>query len=142
MDSNCSTSDLCEEMQYLTIDDRQKVPSQELEGLVNNMVGQLQDAFERPLTEREHQDVSRAFTLMNYRTSGTKLPRLFQMLATLEVLNGKNLVVRAGTGSGKSIAMALPMLLRPEWIFVTIVPLLALQNQHVSFVSSYSLYNV
>lgn len=99
---------------------------------VNDMIKQLQDVFERPLSRLEQQEVQNAFYLMDKKTAGKKLPRLFQMRAALEILAGKNLVVRAGTGSGKTLAMALPMLLRPDWIFVTVAPLMALQAQHVS----------
>lgn len=100
------------------------------------MISRLEASLGRELCKREQQDSQSAFYIMDKKTNGLKLPREFQMRAALEILRGKNIVVRAGTGAGKTIAMALPMLLRPEWTFVTITPLMALQDQHVSPISS------
>lgn len=103
-----------------------------LEARIEEMKISLQETLCRDLSDVEVKDIEVAFSLMYSMTSGQKLPRLFQMQATLELLSGKNISVRAGTGSGKSIAMGLAMLLRPQWIFTTVAPLMALQEQHVS----------
>ena len=92
---------------------------------------QLQAIYGRPLSKQDQQDIAHAYHILSALTGGEKLPRLFQIMATLDILNGRHTVVRAGTGSGKTIAMALSMLLRSEWLFITVAPLLALQNQHV-----------
>lgn len=126
---NCSTSITCPEflLSKAFIHEESR-----LQNSIDSMVNQLQDCFGRSLKTQEIQDVNQAFRIMNSKTSGKKLPRLFQMRTALEIVDGRHVVVRAGTGSGKSIAMGLPMLLRPEWVFVTIAPLMALQKQHVS----------
>lgn len=46
--------------------------SRNIEGLVEAMVYELEDAFEQLLSQQELTDITRAFTLINYRTSGTK----------------------------------------------------------------------
>ena len=96
------------------------------------MMLELQVCMGVPLRFQQQRDVCWAFNIMDKLTEGKKVPRLFQMRTALEIIAGKNVVVRAGTGSGKTIAMALAMLLRTQWIFVTLAPLLALQEQHVS----------
>lgn len=135
---NCSTYFLEVPRKSTAFDGPQYQPAR---ALVDELTSQCQDAFERPLSIFQQNDINQACYLLSLQTSGAKLPRLFQILSALEVLSGKNLVVRAGTGSGKSIAMALPMLLRPNWIFVTIAPLMALQHQHVSPPTISIIYN-
>ena len=98
---------------------------------ITECMRQLQVAYGRPLSKQDQKDVANAFHILSAITGGKKLPRLFQIMATLDILNGRHTVVRAGTGSGKTIAMALAMVLRLHWLFITIAPLLALQNQHV-----------
>ena len=99
---------------------------------IEDMMLELQVCMGVPLRFQQQRDVCWAFNIMDKLTEGKKVPRLFQMRTALEIIAGKNIVVRAGTGSGKTIAMALAMLLRTQWIFVTLAPLLALQEQHVS----------
>ena len=92
----------------------------------------FQDAFGWPL-EVEKDKVSNDFEILDTLTSREKLPRLFQVETALSIIMGDHTVVRAGTGAGKTLAMALAMLLRQEWIFITVAPLLALHKQHVCF---------
>ena len=98
---------------------------------VKNCIDQLQDTFGRSLDKQEEEDVIKAFNKVYLVTAGTKIPWPFQVETALRIISKKHTVVRAGTGSGKSLAMALAMLLRSNWIFATIAPLLALQVQHV-----------
>ena len=99
---------------------------------VDDCMRQLQIELCRTLSKVEQWDVVRAFNIMDNLTGGKKLPRLFQTMTMLSILNQRHTVIRAGTGSGKTIAMALAMLVRPTSVYITIAPLLALQLQHVS----------
>ncbi|KAF8185528.1 hypothetical protein K438DRAFT_1597038, partial [Mycena galopus ATCC 62051] len=57
-------------------------------------------------------------------SKGTKTPRLLQLHATLAVMAGKDLVVRSGTGSGKTTAMILPVFSLPKMsAVITVSPL-------------------
>jgi superfamily II DNA helicase RecQ len=49
----------------------------------------------------------------------------------LAVLEKKDLVVRAGTGYGKTLCMVLPLLVNREAIAITVTPLKLLQRKHV-----------
>ena len=100
--------------------------------VVEEMTLKMQELMGRPLRKKEQQDIRLAFAVMNEKFEGKKFPRPFQMKTALDIINGKNVVVRAGTGAGKTLAMGLIMLLRPYWTVVTIAPLKALQQQHVS----------
>ena len=109
-----------------------KIVNEAVVKAVDECMQQLQKEYGRPLSKTNQWDIVRAFNIMDKLTGGKKLPRLFQVMTMLSILNGKHTVVRAGTGSGKTIAMALAMLVRSHWLFLTIAPLLALQHQHVS----------
>lgn len=97
---------------------------------ISNFVAEL-DVGCRPASLSVYIDVVQAFTFLDVFSCGAKHPRLFQMQATLDILAGKNVLVRAGTGYGKTMAMVLPMVLRQEGITVTVSPLLMLQKQQV-----------
>ncbi len=94
---------------------------------LQDMLGQLRG----PLTLDEYLQVVKCFEIFDRLTSGTFHPKLFQVQVALDVLAGRNVVVRAGTGYGKTLAMALPMLLQPDKIAVTVSPLVLLQEQQV-----------
>lgn len=67
--------------------------------------------------------------LLHYAVSNqTRCPRGFQIDAALALLNGRDCLVDAGTGSGKTLCMVLPMLLDPSGITITISPLKRLQS--------------
>ena len=52
--------------------------------------------------------------------------------AAISTLSGKDTIVRAGTGYGKTLAMVLVMLCKPKNLFITISPLKLLQHSHVN----------
>ncbi|KAG2123102.1 hypothetical protein BD769DRAFT_1296734, partial [Suillus cothurnatus] len=51
------------------------------------------------------------------------VPHQFQLKAVLATLNGQDGVKTAGTGSGKTLCIIIPILLRPGTISITISPL-------------------
>lgn len=64
-------------------------------------------------------------------TLGKFIPRVFQLQATLETMRGRDSIVIAGTGSGKTMCIVIPLLLEPNCISVTISPLKRLQMMQV-----------
>ncbi|KAF8836266.1 hypothetical protein BDN67DRAFT_911520 [Paxillus ammoniavirescens] len=61
----------------------------------------------------------------------TIVPRDFQLQACLAILNGRNSVITAGTGSGKTLCILIPLLLHLKTISITISPLKRLQTTQV-----------
>ncbi|KAJ7498333.1 P-loop containing nucleoside triphosphate hydrolase protein [Mycena galericulata] len=81
-----------------------------------------------------------AFLYLNFASNGTKTPRELQIRAAIAIRQGKDLVVRSGTGTGKTIAMILPLLMMPnDAIAITILPLRLIQDNHVSEFSKYGI---
>jgi ATP-dependent helicase YprA (DUF1998 family) len=56
-------------------------------------------------------------------TNGKKIPWEFQLEAVLALLFGKDTLIDAGTGSGKSLCMIPPALLDPTAVSLVISPL-------------------
>ncbi|KII95827.1 hypothetical protein PLICRDRAFT_26163 [Plicaturopsis crispa FD-325 SS-3] len=70
--------------------------------------------------------------LLVYSASGQKIvPRDFQLKAAMPCLRGVDSVVVAGTGTGKTLIAAIPLLLLPKTISIMISPLKRLQSSHV-----------
>ncbi|KAF9221447.1 hypothetical protein BS17DRAFT_640606, partial [Gyrodon lividus] len=65
----------------------------------------------------------RACVTIYILTSSTIVPRVFQLQASLAILNGRDTIITAGTGSGKTLCVLIPMLLRPGSMSITISPL-------------------
>ncbi|KAJ7833818.1 P-loop containing nucleoside triphosphate hydrolase protein [Mycena leptocephala] len=81
-----------------------------------------------------------AFLYLDFASNGTKTPRELQIRAAIAIRQGKDLVVRSGTGTGKTIAMILPLLMMPnDAIAITISPLRLIQDNHVSEFSKYGI---
>ncbi|KAJ7882740.1 P-loop containing nucleoside triphosphate hydrolase protein [Mycena olivaceomarginata] len=81
-----------------------------------------------------------AFLYLDFASNGTKTPRELQIRAAIAIRQGKDLVVRSGTGTGKTIAMILPLLMLPnDAIAITISPLRLIQDNHVSEFSKYGI---
>jgi len=72
-------------------------------------------------------DALRAFLLVFSVTDGQIVPRQFQLSAGLAAHWGKNSIVNAGTGSGKTLSMAIPLLMDLEAVAIIISPLKRLQ---------------
>jgi ATP-dependent helicase YprA (DUF1998 family) len=71
--------------------------------------------------------VHRSCLLLSAITGGTKIPREFQLEATLALLTGRDCLIHAATGSGKTLCMVLPALLDPKAVSLVISPLKRLQ---------------
>ncbi|KIK79606.1 hypothetical protein PAXRUDRAFT_95859, partial [Paxillus rubicundulus Ve08.2h10] len=56
-------------------------------------------------------------------TATVIVPQEFQLQASLAILNGKDSIITAGTGSGKTLCIIIPLLLRPQSISITVSPL-------------------
>ncbi|KIJ04693.1 hypothetical protein PAXINDRAFT_94430, partial [Paxillus involutus ATCC 200175] len=53
----------------------------------------------------------RACVIIYILTSLKIVPHVFQLQASLVILNGRDTVITAGTGSGKTLCLLIPMLL-------------------------------
>jgi superfamily II DNA helicase RecQ len=80
------------------------------------------------------QDTVSKCCLLLYAITGTKIPRQFQLEATLALTAGRDCLIHAATGSGKTLCMVLPALLDPTAVSLVISPLKRLQVLQVSFV--------
>jgi ATP-dependent helicase YprA (DUF1998 family) len=88
---------------------------------------QVPNAYIATLSNNDKIDALRACLIVHHLTSCTIVPRIFQLQASLATLNGKDTIVTAGTGSGKTLCQLIPMLLRPNTLSMTISPLRRLQ---------------
>lgn len=70
--------------------------------------------------------------LLLYKVSnGHQFPREFQLRSSLAIISGQDCLVDAGTGSGKTLCVILPMLADSIGITITISPLKRLQTAQV-----------
>ncbi|KAG1828315.1 hypothetical protein F4604DRAFT_1640580 [Suillus subluteus] len=72
----------------------------------------------------------------------TIVPRVFQLEAILATLNGRDSIITAGTGCGKTLCLIIPNLLRPDTISVTISPLKRLQITQVNACMKYGISTI
>ena len=68
-------------------------------------------------------DALRACLLVFSVSDCRVIPRQFQLEAGLAAYWGKNTLVNAGTGSGKTLSMAIPLLMDPEAVAIVVSPL-------------------
>ena len=86
------------------------------------------------LSEKDQLTAHRACLLTWFVTGGTQVPREMQLQSCLAMFNGKDFLVCAGTGSGKTLPIALNILLDDparQRITLTISPLKRLQTTQV-----------
>ncbi|KIK73603.1 hypothetical protein PAXRUDRAFT_586170 [Paxillus rubicundulus Ve08.2h10] len=70
--------------------------------------------FLAALSDESHKvDALRACMIIYLVTATAIVPREFQLQASLAILNGKDSIITAGTGSGKTLCILIPLLLRP-----------------------------
>ena len=79
------------------------------------------------LNDEDKLDALRACLIVSFIFQSRVVPRVFQLQASLEMLHRRDCVVIAGTGSGKTLRLLIPALLRPGSISITISPLKRLQ---------------
>ncbi|KAF9234844.1 P-loop containing nucleoside triphosphate hydrolase protein, partial [Melanogaster broomeanus] len=94
------------------------------------------------LTDNEKVDALRACLIIWILTRGTVVPRVFQLQASLAMLQQRDSVIIAGTGAGKTLCLLIPMLLRPGSISITISPLKRLQTSQVLECQKYAISTV
>ncbi|EIW79388.1 hypothetical protein CONPUDRAFT_156065 [Coniophora puteana RWD-64-598 SS2] len=95
------------------------------------------------LTTQQAEVIFKATKWFDTRYSGERTLRQFQLEALVNVLAGKNVIVRAGTGYGKTLAMILPILFgNSSKIALTISPLKLLQNSHVDEFNNYGISTI
>ena len=92
----------------------------------------LSDEFINKFDPKQRDIIIEAFLQTDYRTHGIQSPRLFQIECAVALKTGQDLMRTAGCGTGKTLAMVLPvMLLDDKKMAITIVPLKLLQQNHV-----------
>ena len=79
--------------------------------------------FVATLSEIDTMDALRASLMVHHLSSHAIFPRDFQLQASLAILHGKDSIVTAGTGSGKTLCQLIPLLLPPGTLLITISPL-------------------
>ncbi|KIM55652.1 hypothetical protein SCLCIDRAFT_17356 [Scleroderma citrinum Foug A] len=82
-------------------------------------------------------DSLRACIIVHNITSGKIVPRPVQLQASLALLHESDVLITAGTGSGKTLCLLLPMLLRPRSMSITISSLKCLQATQVQECARY-----
>ena len=96
---------------------------------------QLPNDYISILSNNDKIDALRACLIVHRLTSRTIVPRKFQLQASLAILDGKDTIITAGTGSGKTLCQLIPMLLRPNSLSMTISPLKRLQVTQVRYLT-------
>ena len=74
-----------------------------------------------------HLDALRACLLVFSVSDGRVVPREFQLTAGLAAFWRKHAIINAGTGSGKTLSMVIPLLMDPEAVSIIVSPLKRLQ---------------
>lgn len=92
----------------------------------------LSNDFINQFNPKECDIIIEAFLQTDFRTCGVQAPRPFQLECAVTLKTGQDLMCTAGCGAGKTLAMALPVMMLDEGkIALTIVPLKLLQQNHV-----------
>lgn len=99
--------------------------------LAHNNLENLRSDLTSKFTVEDQRLALELFVLIDHASRGERSPRLFQVEAAISIIRGKDTIVRAGTGSGKTLVMILVLLYCKEDAAVTIVPLKCLQMFHV-----------
>ena len=134
---------LCEHLEYI-----RTCPVLSLVQLVSNLQlhGRLPVPFLNTLNEGDKIICYRAALLCYSVTGSTQVPREMQFKVILAIHNGKDSLVSAGTGSGKTLPIALSMLLddpMKKLVTLTLSPLKRLQmTQESDFNTRYSIPTV
>ena len=126
MDREMNTTGVTQAVLDYTLDELQQHGLQDIGS-------RLPDDYIATLSGNDKIDALRACLIIHRLTSGTILPRIFQLQASLAILNGTDTIVTTGTGSGKTLCQLIPMLLRPNTLSMTISPLKRLQVTQVRY---------
>jgi ATP-dependent helicase YprA (DUF1998 family) len=77
----------------------------------HNKLNDLSDDFIKSLKPKEHDLIIEAFLQTDYRSCGTQAPRPFQLECAITLKTGQHLICTAGCGTGKTLVMALPVMM-------------------------------
>ena len=115
-----------------------KAPGGEILVLLSNAINinRLPTSYLDELREDDKVIASKACLLAWAVTRGVQVPRELQLRACLATYNGQDSLIGAGTGSGKTLPIALNLLLddpKDAGISLTISPLKRLQVTQVRF---------
>jgi ATP-dependent helicase YprA (DUF1998 family) len=103
-----------------------------MSGTGQDKLNHLSEDFVHQFKLREREIIIEAFLQTDFRTHGIQAPRPFQLKCAITLGTGRDLVCTAGCGAGKTLAMALPVMMLDEGkVALTIVPLKLLQQNHV-----------
>ncbi|KAJ8522820.1 hypothetical protein ONZ45_g629 [Pleurotus djamor] len=80
--------------------------------------------------------------LLMATTQGTRCPRDFQLRSAIAALTQHDCLVDAGTGSGKTLCMILPLLMDPSGITIMVTPLKRLQAAQVAEFACYGIETI
>lgn len=83
------------------------------------------------LSAHERTEAFKACLIVFILSDSKKVPRRFQLMASLASLAGRDSLVTSATGSGKTLCIVIPLLLRPEQVSFLISPLKRLQSTQV-----------
>jgi ATP-dependent helicase YprA (DUF1998 family) len=103
-----------------------------MSGASRDKLNDLPSDFVKQFKPKERDIIVEAFLQTDFRTLGIQAPRPFQLECAVALKTGHDLLCTAGCGAGKTLAMALPVMMLDEGkIALTIVPLKLLQKNHV-----------
>jgi len=88
--------------------------------------------FMEKLDDSKCDTVHKCCLLLSTVTDGKKIPREFQLEATLALCAGQDSLIHAATGSGKTLCMVLLALLDAKVVSLVVSPLKRLQVLQVS----------
>ena len=91
--------------------------------------------FMAKLDDSKRDTVYKCCLLLSMVTNGKKIPREFQLEATLALLAGQDSLIHAATGSGKTLCMVLPALFDATAVSLVVSPLKRLQVLQVSWIN-------
>jgi superfamily II DNA helicase RecQ len=98
----------------------------------SGLTEQLGPDFMANLDDIKRDTVYKCCLLLSTVTNGKKIPRKFQLEATLALLAGQDTLIHAATGSGKTLCMVLPALFNTASVSLVVSPLKRLQVLQVS----------
>lgn len=95
------------------------------------LLASTEPGFVNSLTQAELKILKQSFVVLDRASAGRLYPRKLQLQAVIAVCSGKDLVMRAATGAGKTLMMVIPALLNPDNIVLTFSPLKFIQENQV-----------